>query len=299
MDGGAKKRLSLHLKFLPNQSEKTTTIMSKTFAGKTVFITGASRGIGKAIGERLGREGANVVIAAKTAEENPKLPGTIYTAAKDIEAAGGKALPLQVDIRMEDAVYAAVEEAVKTFGGIDILVNNASAISLTGTLHTPIKRYDLMHQINARGTFLCSQACLPHLLKAENPHILNISPPLNMEARWFAGHVAYTMAKYGMSMCVLGMAEEFRGKVGVNALWPRTAIATAAVQNLLGGDEVVKRCRKPEIMADAAFFILSADAKTVTGNFFIDDDVLRNHGVSDLDVYAVTPGAELVPDFFI
>ena len=273
--------------------------MSKAFAGKTVFITGGSRGIGKAIGERLGREGANVVIAAKTAEEHPKLPGTIFSAAKDIEAAGGKALPLQVDIRDENAVFAAVEQAVKTFGGIDVLVNNASAISLTGTLHTPMKRYDLMNQVNARGTFLCSQACLPHLLKADNPHILNISPPLNMEARWFANHVAYTMAKFGMSMCVLGMAEEFRGKVGVNALWPRTAIATAAVQNLLGGDEVVGRCRKPEIMADAAYFILSADAKNVSGNFFIDDEVLTRHGVTDLDVYAVTPGVELAPDFFI
>ncbi|MCS7085726.1 MAG: NAD(P)-dependent oxidoreductase [Bacteroidia bacterium] len=273
--------------------------MGREFAGKTVFITGASRGIGKAIAERLAREGANIVIAAKTAETHPKLPGTIYSAAQDIERAGGKALPLQVDIRDENAVYAAVEKAVENFGGIDVLVNNASAISLTGTLQTPIKRYDLMHQVNARGTFLCSQACLPHLLKAENPHILNISPPLNMEPRWFAGHVAYTMAKYGMSMCVLGMAEEFKGKVAVNALWPRTAIATAAVQNLLGGDEVVRRCRKPEIMADAAYFILRSDFRTVSGRFFIDDEVLNQNGVTDLEVYSVTPGVELVPDFFI
>ena len=215
--------------------------------GKTVFITGASRGIGKAIGLRAARDGANVVIAAKTTAPHPRLPGTIYTAAAEMEAAGGKALACAVDIRFEDQIRAAVAKAVETFGGIDILVNNASAISLTGTLDTPLKRFDLMHQVNVRGTFACSQACIPHLLKAENPHILNISPPLNLAARWFAPHGAYTMAKYGMSFCVLGMAEEFRQQgLAVNALWPRTVIATAAVMNLLGGEAVVQMSRKPE-----------------------------------------------------
>jgi citronellol/citronellal dehydrogenase len=271
-----------------------------TLAGKTLFITGASRGIGKAIGLRAARDGANVVIAAKTAEPHPKLPGTIYTAAEEIEAAGGKALPLVVDIRFEDQIQAAVQKAVETFGGIDILVNNASAISLTGTRQTPMKRFDLMHQINTRGTFACSQACIPHLEKAENPHILNLSPPLNMEARWFAPHVAYTMAKFGMSMCVLGMAEELRRDgIAVNALWPRTVIATAAVQNLLGGDETVKRSRKPEIMADAAHAVLVRDSRQATGNFYIDEDVLRAEGVTDFDAYAMTPGAEPYPDFFL
>jgi citronellol/citronellal dehydrogenase len=270
-----------------------------TLQGKTLFITGASRGIGKAIALRAARDGANVVIAAKTAEPHPKLPGTIYTAAQEVEAAGGRALPLVVDIRDEAVVGAAVARAVETFGGIDILVNNASAIALTPTLMTPMKRYDLMHQVNARGTFLCSQACLPHLLKAANPHILNISPPLNMEERWFSGHVAYTMAKFGMSMCVLGMAGEFRGKVGVNALWPRTAIATSAVKNLMGGDQMMSRSRKPEIMADAAHVILTRPQADCTGNFFIDDAVLTAAGVTDLDPYAVTPGVELLPDFFV
>ncbi|MCU0352404.1 MAG: NAD(P)-dependent oxidoreductase [Cytophagales bacterium] len=270
--------------------------------GKTVFITGASRGIGHAIGLRLAREGANIVIAAKTTEPHPKLPGTIYTAAEDMERAGGKALPLVVDIRFEDQVRAAVEKTVETFGGIDVLINNASAIQLTGTLQTEMKRYDLMHQINTRGTFVCSQACLPHLLKAENPHVLNLSPPLNMETRWFAPHVAYTMAKYGMSMCVLGMSGEFRGKVAFNALWPRTAIATAAVANILGGDQMMKHSRTPEILADSAYFILRRDAKTVTGNFFIDDEVLAAEGITDLSGYAATPGMkdeELVRDFFV
>ncbi len=273
---------------------------STKLAGKTLFITGASRGIGLAIGMRAARDGANIVIAAKTAEPHPKLPGTIYTAAAEIEAAGGRALPLVTDIQDESQVAAAVARAVETFGGIDILVNNASAISLTPTLQTPMKRYDLMHHINTRGTFVCSQACLPRLLQAENPHILNISPPLNMEARWFAPHVAYTMAKYGMSMCVLGMAEEFRGQgVAVNALWPRTAIATAAVKNLLGGDETIRRCRKPDIMADAAYAILTQPSRACTGNFFIDEDVLRNAGVTDFAAYAVDPAAELLPDFFV
>jgi citronellol/citronellal dehydrogenase len=274
--------------------------MSTSLRGKTLFITGASRGIGKAIGERAARDGANVVIAAKTSEPHPKLPGTIHTAAADIEKAGGRALALVCDIRFEDQIAAAVAKAVETFGGIDILVNNASAISLTGTLATPMKRFDLMHQINTRGTYACSQACIPHLQKAENPHILNLSPPLNMEARWFAGHVAYTMAKFGMSMCVLGMAEELRGSgIAVNALWPRTVIATAAVQNLLGGDETVKRSRKPEIMADAAHVILTRNSREFTGNFCIDDDVLASAGVTDLSGYAYDPAAQLLPDFFI
>ncbi|WP_058868055.1 NAD(P)-dependent oxidoreductase [Chloracidobacterium thermophilum] len=268
--------------------------------GKTLFITGASRGIGLAIALRAARDGARIAIAAKTAEPHPKLPGTVYTAAAEIEAAGGKALPLVVDIQDENQVAAAVAQTVETFGGIDILVNNASAISLTPTLQTPMKRYDLMHRINTRGTFVCSQACLPHLFKADNPHILNISPPLNMDSRWFAPHVAYTMAKYGMSMCVLGMAAEFREQgVAVNALWPRTAIATAAVRNLLGGDETVRRCRKPEIMADAAHAILTQPSRACTGNFFIDEDVLRSAGVTDFTPYAIDASAELLPDFFI
>ena len=266
--------------------------------GKTLFITGASRGIGKAIALRAAADGANVVVAAKTAEPHPKLPGTIYSAAEEIEAAGGKALPVVCDIRFEDQVKAAVDKGVEKFGGIDILINNASAIMLTSTLHTPMKRYDLMHHVNTRGTFLCSQVCIPHLLKSDNPHILNISPPLNMETRWFAPHVAYTMAKFGMSMCVLGMAGEFEGKIAVNALWPRTAIATAAVKNLLGGESSVNRSRKPEIMADAAYHVLTK-GKEVSGNFFIDDDVLAAEGVTDLDQYAFDPNAELLPDFFI
>ncbi|MEE2961264.1 MAG: NAD(P)-dependent oxidoreductase [Myxococcota bacterium] len=270
--------------------------------GKTIFITGASRGIGKAIAVRAAHAGANIVVAAKTAEPHPKLPGTIYTAAEEIEAAGGKALPCVVDIRSEELVESAVKKAVETFGAIDILINNASAISLTGTLATPMKRYDLMHSINTRGTFLCSQKCIPHLKKSENPHILNISPPLNMTPRWFGPHVAYTMAKYGMSMCVLGMSEELKvDGIGVNALWPRTAIATAAVKNLLGGDEMMNSSRKPEIMADAAVAVLEKEAKETTGNFFIDDDVLRGAGISDgeIDAYAVNPGSDLIPDFFL
>jgi citronellol/citronellal dehydrogenase len=271
-----------------------------TLQGKTLFITGASRGIGKAIGMRAARDGANVVIAAKTTEPHARLPGTIHSAAEDIEKAGGKALACVVDVRDEVQIAAAVAEAVKRFGGIDILVNNASAISLTGTLETPMKRFDLMHGVNTRGTFACSQACIPHLAKAENPHILNISPPLHMEARWFAPHVAYTMAKFGMSMCVLGMAEELRGKrIAVNALWPRTAIATAAVQNLLGGDQAIAGCRTVDIMADAAHVILTAKSTDKTGQFLVDDDVLASVGVTDLTRYAVTPGAPLVPDFFI
>jgi citronellol/citronellal dehydrogenase len=268
--------------------------------GKTLFITGASRGIGKAIALRAARDGANVVVAAKTSEPHPKLPGTIFTAAEEIEKAGGQALPCLVDVRSEEQVADAVAKAVAKFGGIDILVNNASAISLTGTLQTPMKRYDLMHQINTRGTFLGSQACLPHLLKAKNPHILNLSPPLNFEEKWFAPHVAYTMAKFGMSLCVLGMAGEFRSQgVGVNALWPRTVIATAAVQNLLGGDATVKGSRTPEIVADAAHVILTRPARECTGNYFIDEDVLRSAGVTDLAKYQTVPGSDLIPDFFV
>ncbi|HEX7045545.1 MAG TPA: NAD(P)-dependent oxidoreductase [Burkholderiales bacterium] len=268
--------------------------------GKTLFITGASRGIGLAIGLRAARDGANVAIAAKTTEPHPKLPGTIYTAAKEIEAAGGRALPLAVDIRFEDQIAAAVDRTVATFGGIDILVNNASAIFLAGTVDTPMKRFDLMHQINTRGTFACSQACIPHLKRAENPHILNLSPPLNMDARWFAPHLAYTMAKYGMSMCVLGMSEELRRDgIAVNALWPRTPIETAAVRNLLGGEATIRGSRKPEIVADAAYAILTKDSRSCTGNFFIDEEVLRAEGVTDFEQYACVPGAPLLQDFFL
>jgi citronellol/citronellal dehydrogenase len=267
-------------------------------SGKTLFITGASRGIGKAIALRAARDGANIVIAAKTAEPHPRLPGTIYTAAEEIEQAGGQALPVVCDIRFEERVQEAVDQAVERFGGLDILVNNASAINLSGTLDLPMKRFDLMHQVNTRGTFLCSKLCIPHLLKAETPHILNLSPPLNMEARWFQGHVGYTMAKYGMSMCVLGMAAEFKGKIAVNALWPRTAIATAAVRNLLGGEQMVQASRKPTIMADAAWHVLTRGVDT-TGNFFVDDEVLAEAGITDLDDYAVKPGTPLVPDFFL
>ena len=275
------------------------TISTPSLHGKTIFISGASRGIGLAIGLRAARDGANVVVAAKTTEPHPKLPGTIYSAAQEIEAAGGKALPLMVDIREESQVLAAVAKTVETFGGIDILINNASAISLTGTLETPMKRYDLMHQINTRGTYLCSQACLPHLKKAQNPHILNLSPPLNMTAHWFKNHVAYTMAKYGMSMCVLGMAAEFADEgVAVNALWPRTAIATAAI-NMIGGPAMLAGCRTVEIMADAAHLILTRDSRHCTGNFFLDEDLLREAGTTDFERYSMTPGATLIPDFFL
>ena len=268
--------------------------------GKTLFITGGSRGIGLAIAIRAARDGANVTIAAKTAEPNPKLPGTIYTAAKEIEAAGGQALPLMVDIRFEDQVAEAVKKTAEKFGGIDILVNNASAISLTGTTATQMKRYDLMHGINTRGTFVASQACIPYLKQSANPHVLNLSPPLNMETRWFAPHVAYTMAKFGMSLCVLGMAGEFkRDGIAFNALWPRTVIATAAVKNLLGGDTTMKGSRKPEIMGDAAYAIFNRPAKECTGNFFIDDEVLAAEGKTDLSEYATDPTAKLIPDFFV
>ena len=271
--------------------------------GRTLFITGGSRGIGLAIAKRCAADGANIIIAAKTATENPKLPGTIHTAAAEIEAAGGQCLPLQVDIRDEQQVADAVAAAVERFGGIDILVNNASAINLTNTESTPIRRFDLMMGVNTRGTYLVTQTCLPHLKNSaaagRNPHVLTLSPPLNMDPKWFAPHVAYTMAKYGMSMCVLGHAEEFRGDgIAVNALWPRTAIATAALQMIPGIRP--EHCRKPEIMADAAYAVLNSDATSTTGNFFIDDEVLRAAGVTDLDAYSVVPGSKmLVPDLFL
>jgi len=271
----------------------------QSLQGKTLFISGASRGIGKAIALRAARDGANIVVAAKSVEQTGPLEGTIYTAAEEIDAVGGRALPLQVDIRNEEQVQAAVTQAVQTFGGIDILVNNASAINLTGSLQTPMKRFDLMFAVNVRGSFVCSQACLPHLLKADNPHILTLSPPLNMQPRWFGPHVAYTMAKYGMSMCVLGMAEEFRDRgVAVNALWPQTVIATAALA-MLGGRVQPEQCRTPEILADAAHAILTRYSRSCSGNFFIDEEVLVEEGVTDLSSYAVKPGAELLTDLFL
>src|SRR5277367_2972032 len=271
-----------------------------SLAGKTLFVTGASRGIGHAIALRAARDGANIVIAAKTETEHAKLPGTIYSAAKDMEEAGGKALAVVCDIRFEEQVQQAVDKAIEKFGGIDICVNNASAISLTGTLQTEMKRYDLMNQINARGTFMVSKYCIPHLKKSSNPHILTLSPPLSMKAKWFKNHTAYTMAKYGMSMCTLGMSAEFaRDGVAVNSLWPETAIATAAVRNLLGGEEMIKGSRIPEIMADAAYVIFNRPAKECTGNFFVDVEVLRSEGVTDFEKYAVAPGHALVRDFFL
>lgn len=268
--------------------------------GKTLFITGASRGIGLAIALRAARDGANIAIAAKTAEPHKRLPGTIYTAADEIEKAGGRALPLVVDIRDEAVVADAVAKTVETFGGIDICINNASAISLTGTETTDMKRWDLMHSINARGTFLVSKTCIPHLKKAANPHVLMLSPPLDMSPKWFGGHVAYTMAKYGMSMCVLGMAEEFRNDgVAFNALWPRTAIATAAVEFALGGDAMMKGSRTTEILSDAAHLILTSPSRQMTGNFIIDDSFLYERGVRDFEKYRVDPTRKLFPDFFV
>ena len=271
-----------------------------SLSGKTLFVTGASRGIGLAIALRAARDGANVAIAAKTAEPHPKLPGTIYTAAEEIEEAGGKALPLIVDVRDETSVVDAVAQTVERFGGIDICVNNASAIQLTGTLATDMKRYDLMHQINTRGTYLTSKACIPHLKRAANPHVLNLSPPLDMNPRWFGTHVAYTMAKFGMSMCVLGMAEEFKADgIAFNALWPRTGIATAAIRNALAGDEGMRRCRTVEIMGDAAYAIFNKPAREFSGNFLIDDSFLYAEGERDFDKYRVDPGEPLMPDFFV
>src|ERR1700733_4390112 len=274
--------------------------MADTLSGKTLFITGASRGIGLAIGLRCARDGANIAIAAKTAEPNPKLPGTIYSAAEEIEKAGGHALPVLCDIRFEEQVQSAVDATVARFGGIDICVNNASAISLTGTLQTDMKRYDLMNQINARGTYLTSRTCIPHLKRATNPHVLMLSPPLDMTAKWFRGHTAYTMAKFGMSMCVLGMAAEFADEgTAFNELWPRTGIATAAIRNALAGDEGMKHCRTTDIIADAAYLIFNKPARDFTGNFLIDDTFLAENGVTDFDRYRVDPAKSLIPDFFV
>jgi citronellol/citronellal dehydrogenase len=274
--------------------------MGGELRGKTLFITGASRGIGLAIGLRAARDGANVVIAAKTAEPHPKLPGTIYSAAQDIEAAGGQALPLVVDVREETQVAAALEQAAQRFGGIDIVVNNASAISLTTSQQTDMKRFDLMHQINARGTFMVSKLAVPYLQKAENPHILSLSPPLDMQEKWFAGHTAYSMAKFGMSMVVLGLAGELRrAGIAVNALWPRTTIATSAVRNLLGGDALIRASRTPEIVADAAYLVFQQPARSFTRRFLIDDTFLWEQGVREFEHYRVDPTAMLAPDFFV
>jgi citronellol/citronellal dehydrogenase len=268
--------------------------------GRTLFISGASRGIGLAIALRAARDGANVAVVAKTAEAHPKLPGTIYTAAAEIEAAGGRALALQCDIRFEEQVQDAVAQTAATFGGIDVCVNNASAISLSPTLQTDMKRYDLMNGINARGTFVCSKAAIPHLRRSSNPHILNMSPPLDMRAKWFAPHVAYTIAKYGMSLCTLGMAEELRADgIAVNSLWPVSTIDTAAVRNLLGGQKLAEASRSPEILADAAYAILTKPSRDCTGNFFLDEEVLRGEGVTDFSGYARVPDDLLVRDFFI
>jgi citronellol/citronellal dehydrogenase len=277
--------------------------MSRSLKDKTLVITGASRGIGLAIALRAAADGANIVLLAKTTEPNPKLPGTLYSAAEAIVAAGGQALPVQTDIRDEGAVAAAVKAAVERFGGIDILVNNASAISLTPTPATPMKRFDLMFGVNVRGTYCCTQACLAELVKSaqagRNPHVLNMSPPLSMREHWFRPHVAYTMAKYGMSECTLGHAGEFRPLgIAVNSLWPRTAIATAALQMIPGVD--LNKCRKPEILADAAWWILTGESKSATGQFYIDDELLQHHGIHDLDRYAVVPGTkDFIPDFFV
>ncbi len=274
-----------------------------SLSGKTLFITGASRGIGKAIALRAARDGANVVIAAKTTEPHPKLPGTIYTAAQEVEQAGGRALPVAMDIRDESQVEAAVEKAASHFGGIDILVNNASAISLTGTLDTPMKRFDLMHQVNVRGTFVCSQKAIPHLRRAANPHILNLAPPLSstLQPKWFAPHVSYTMSKYGMSLCVFGMAEELRNDgIAVNALWPRTAIDTEAIR-LIAGEAARKRTRNPEIVADAAYVILTKPSREFTGRFLVDDNVLKGAGITDLSRYKAEDVSEeeLRRDLFV
>jgi len=272
----------------------------KNLKNKTLFVSGASRGIGLAIAKRAAKDGANIILAAKTAEPHPKLPGTIYTAADEIIEEGGQALPVICDIRDEENVRDAVNKGLEHFGGIDICINNASAIQLTGTLQTDMKRYDLMNQINSRGTFLVSKVCLPHLLKSDNPHILNLSPPLDMDPKWFGPHVAYTMAKFGMSLCVLGMAEEFKEDgVAVNALWPRTAVATAAIKNALGGDSIMNISRSPEIMADAAHVILIKDSKEFTGNFCIDDNILAENGETDFSKYADVPFDQLAPDFFV
>jgi citronellol/citronellal dehydrogenase len=270
-----------------------------TLKGKTLFITGASRGIGLAIALRAAREGAHVAIAAKTEAPHPKLPGTIHTAAEEIEKAGGRALPIAVDVRDEEAVRRAVDKTVETFGALDIVVNNASAISVTPVAETEMRRFDLMHQVNTRGTFLACKYAIPHLLRAENPHILTLSPPLDMSEKWFAGRTAYAIAKFGMSLVVLGLAGELRGRIAVNALWPRTTIATAAIRNLLGGDAVVGMSRTPDIVADAAALIFAKPAKSFTGQFLIDDTFLAGEGVTDFDKYRVDPRQPLAPDFFV
>ena len=268
--------------------------------GRTVFITGASRGIGKAIALRLAKEGANIIVAAKSVEENPKLGGTIFSAAKEIEEAGGKALAVQCDIRFEEQIKDAVDKAVETFGGIDILINNASAISLMPSEQTTPKQFDLMHDINVRGTFFVSQACIPHLKKSSNAHIITLSPPINLAPKWLKNHVAYTMAKYNMTMIALGLAEELKKyKIASNSLWPKTTIATAAVRNLLGGETLIKMSRHPEIMADAVYYIVSKPSAECTGNSFIDEEVLATEGITDLDHYAVTPGGKLYQDLFL
>lgn len=273
---------------------------NRSLQDRVLMITGGSRGIGQAIAERAARDGAKVALVAKTAEPHPKLPGTVYTAAEACERAGGEALPLVCDIRDEEGVEAAVAQTVERFGRLDVLVNNASAIFLAGTVETPMKRFDLMHQVNVRGTYLCSQKAIPHLAKSDNAHILNLAPPLNFEERWFAPHTAYSIAKFGMSLCTLGMAGELRDQgIAVNSLWPRTTIATAAVRNLLGGEEMCSRSRKPEIMGDAAQAILTRPSGECTGEYFIDEEVLAAEGVTDFDGYAVNPGGPLQPDFFV
>ena len=295
-------------KILPHKNEIAFThflfrfgkTIAMSFQNKTVIITGASRGIGKAIGLRLAKEGANIVIASKSVEENPKLGGTIYSAAAEMEAAGGKALAVQCDIRFEDQVQQVVNRAVEKFGGIDILINNASAISLTNTEQTEAKRFDLMYDINVRGTFFVCKACIPFLKKATNPHIINLSPPVNMDMKWFSNHLAYTMSKYNMSMIALGLAAELKKyNIAANALWPKTTIATAAVQNLLGGEMLMNMSRTPDIIADAAYYILSKPSTQCTGNTFIDEDVLAAEGITDLSKYSVVPGAQLYNDLFV
>lgn len=270
------------------------------YANKTAFITGASRGIGKAIALKLASHGANIIIAAKSVEENPKLGGTIFSAAKEIEAAGGKALAIQCDIRNEEQIQDAIAKGLEAFGGIDILINNASAISLTTTENTESKRFDLMHSINVRGTYLVSKHCIPHLKKGKNPHIITLSPPLNMDPKWFGNHLAYTLSKYNMSMIAIGLAEELKQyKIASNALWPRTTIATAAVMNLLGGQMLINMSRTPEILADAVFYILNQSSEKCTGNCFLDEQVLATEGITDLSAYSVVPGAQLFTDLFL
>lgn len=278
----------------------TKQIVMGVFQNKTAFITGASRGIGKAIAMRLAKEGANIVVAAKSVTEDPRLGGTIFSAAGEIEKAGGKAFPIQLDIRNEEQIAEAVKKAAETFGGIDILINNASAISITPIEQTEAKRYDLMQDINVRGTFFMSKACIPYLKKSTNPHILNLSPPISMTGKWFKQHTAYTISKFGMSMIVIGLSEELKkDNIAANALWPKTTIATAAVQNLLGGEALIKMSRTTDIIADAAFYILKRSSAVCTGNFFIDENVLAEEGITDLDSYAVTPGGPLYTDLFI